>query len=136
MEKISAEEFVRQTSAKSKSERPGQTKKYRNTKVEIDGIKFDSKLEAARWQKLKMLEQAGVISELQRQVPFELLPKFIDSDGNKVREIRLFIDFTYAEKGRKYAEDCKAVIADDAALKIKFFKYMYREYKFRIVRRA
>jgi len=33
--------------------------KYHSTRVEIDGIKFDSKAEAERYQELKLLEQAG-----------------------------------------------------------------------------
>ena len=28
--------------------------KYNNTKVRVDGIRFDSKREAARWQELKL----------------------------------------------------------------------------------
>jgi hypothetical protein len=46
--------------------------KYGNRKTVVDGIKFDSKKEATRWGQLKFLEQAGEISNLERQVPFPL----------------------------------------------------------------
>lgn len=43
--------------------------KYRNNKVEYDGIIFDSKKEAKRYAELKLLERTGRIKELRRQVP-------------------------------------------------------------------
>jgi len=47
---------------------PGVVSKYRN--VKING--FDSKAEYARWQELKILERAGQITDLKRQMPFDL----------------------------------------------------------------
>jgi len=35
--------------------------KYGNRKVTVDGITFDSRKEAARWQELRFLEKAGEI---------------------------------------------------------------------------
>lgn len=49
--------------------------KFHAKKVGVDGIKFDSQKEAARWQELKLLERAGEICELERQVRFLLIPK-------------------------------------------------------------
>lgn len=49
-------------------------RKYGNTKIMVDGIQFDSKREAARYRELKLLERAGVISFLQRQTKFQLIP--------------------------------------------------------------
>ncbi len=48
--------------------------KYKNKKVEVDGIVFDSKKEAKRYQELLLLEKAGEITDLQRQVKFVLIP--------------------------------------------------------------
>lgn len=48
--------------------------KYNNKKVEVDGIIFDSKREAERYQELSLLEKAGVIRDLQRQVKYILIP--------------------------------------------------------------
>lgn len=50
-------------------------RKYRNKKVEVDGILFDSKKEANRYMELKLLEKAGEITDLKRQVRYELIPR-------------------------------------------------------------
>lgn len=47
--------------------------KFGAVAVVVDGIRFDSKIEAGRWQTLRMLEKAGAISRLERQVVFPLL---------------------------------------------------------------
>ena len=49
-------------------------RKYGNTKVEIDGHVFDSKKEAGHYLRLKSMEEAGEISGLRMQVPFEIIP--------------------------------------------------------------
>jgi hypothetical protein len=46
--------------------------KYRSVKTELDGIKFDSKKEAAYYQALKLRKQAGDVVQFLRQVPFDL----------------------------------------------------------------
>lgn len=51
-----------------------QRSKYRNTKVEFQGIKFDSKREMQRYIVLKDAEVKGLIKDLQMQVKFELIP--------------------------------------------------------------
>ena len=49
--------------------------KYANEKTPTaDGITHDSKAEAARWDELCMLERGGAVSELRRQVAYELAP--------------------------------------------------------------
>ena len=48
--------------------------KYGNRKVVVDGITFDSKKEAQRYTELKLLEKAGKITSLCRQIEFELIP--------------------------------------------------------------
>lgn len=45
--------------------------KYGNRKVERDGLKFDSAKEAARWRDLRLLERAGQIRNLRRQVRYD-----------------------------------------------------------------
>ena len=49
-------------------------RKYHNKKITIDGLTFDSKKEARRYQELKALEKAGVIYGLQTQVKYLLIP--------------------------------------------------------------
>jgi hypothetical protein len=56
--------------------------KYRNKKVLVDGVAFDSKKEAKRYRELKLMEDAGMISRLERQVKFDLLPNQKDPDAD------------------------------------------------------
>ncbi len=72
--------------------------KYGNKKVSIDGKKFDSKAEGARYVELKRLQEGGVISGLKTQEEFALPVNgvlvckyladfcYVDSDGNRVVE--------------------------------------------------
>ena len=49
-------------------------RKYGNKKTQFAGLTFDSKAEARRYGELQLLERAGLISNLRRQVPIELVP--------------------------------------------------------------
>ncbi len=55
--------------------------KYKNQKCTVNDIEFDSKKEARRYGELLLMERAGTITDLQRQVTFELIPKQKDPDG-------------------------------------------------------
>ena len=49
--------------------------KYYNQKTYTsDGILHASQKEAQRWSELKLLQRAGEISDLKRQVEYELIP--------------------------------------------------------------
>lgn len=48
--------------------------KYKNKVCYYDGIKFDSEYERDYWIHLKREEADGRISNLRRQVPYELIP--------------------------------------------------------------
>lgn len=94
--------------------------KYRNTKIEVDGIKFDSKAEYKRYTELKLFERVKNISDLQLQVKFELQPSFTDGQGVKQRAITYVADFVYKEGDNVIVEDLKSVItAKDSTYKIK-----------------
>ena len=99
--------------------------KYGNRKTVIDGQVFDSKKEAARWQELRLLERAGEISHLQRQVPFELLPP--QKVGKKVveRAVKYIADFVYLEGGRMVVEDTKGKRTKEYVLKRKMMLYRH-----------
>jgi len=71
--------------------------KYNAKKVEVDGIKFDSRLESRRYLELKELERHGNICLLELQVPFVLQEAYINGNGKKIRDIRYVADFTYYE---------------------------------------
>ena len=59
--------------------------KYNNKKVFYDGILFDSQYEKDYWVFLKRKEEAGEISNLRRQVPYELIPEIW---GEKVKHLK------------------------------------------------
>jgi hypothetical protein len=53
--------------------------KYHNKKLTApDGQKFDSVAEYHRWGCLRLMERAGAIKDLKRQVKFELIPRIGD----------------------------------------------------------
>lgn len=88
---------------------PVRKHKYGAKKVVVDGIRFDSKREAKRWSDLLILERAGEITNLERQVPIGLMgqnaPIMTDS-GKQVR--RYIADFRYQDKnGVTVIEDAK-----------------------------
>ena len=79
--------------------------KYGNKKTTIGNEKYDSRKEARRYLELKRLEEQGEISELRKQVKFELIPK---QDGE--RAVRYYADFTYIQNGELVVEDVKSPV--------------------------
>jgi hypothetical protein len=101
--------------------------KFKNVKMEIDGVVFHSKGEAQRYLELKKLEELGVIKEL------ELQPKFKIFFGDTY--ICTYIaDFKYISEGKEVVEDFKGVETGVFKLKAKMFKAVYPEYEFIITR--
>lgn len=98
--------------------------KYHNKKVIYDDILFDSKREMKRYEELKLLERAGMIKDLQRQVKFELQPSF-KIGKNTIRAIHYIADFVYYEKDNMVVEDSKGFRTKDYILKAKMFAYKY-----------
>lgn len=83
--------------------------KYGNHKVSVDGMTFDSKREYQRYCELQMLEKAGKIEALQRQVAFDLLPA-VTINGKTKRAVKYVCDFFYKEDGKEIIEDVKSQI--------------------------
>ena len=77
--------------------------KYKAKKTIVDGIEFDSKKEAERYRELVLLERAGQIQNLRRQVKYVLLPAQYTSDIVGVRGGR--------RKGKVIEREC-CYIAD------------------------
>lgn len=94
--------------------------KYHARKTVVDGITFDSKREAKRYGELKLLERAGAIRDLKRQVRYELIPAF-DCDGKHYRPTTYIADFVYTDvnTGKEVVEDCKGYRTDVYRLKAK-----------------
>ena len=109
------------------------TNKYKNRKVTVDGIVFDSIKEERRFQELRLLERAGAISGLRRQVKYILIPtqrepgKFGSLKKGKVieREVSYYADFVYEENGITVVEDTKGVRTKDYIIKRKLMLLNY-----------
>ena len=104
--------------------------KYSNKKIEVNGMKFDSRKEYIRWCELSLLERAGKITDLQRQVKFILIPTqyepyTVNKNGTLKRgkmierECSYIADFVYTENGNKVVEDVKGFRTADYKIKRK-----------------
>lgn len=97
-------------------------RKYGNKKVTADGMTFDSKREYARWCDLCLMQKAGEIYLLERQVPFVLAPS-VKFDGAKRAQpaLRIIVDFTYylSKSNSFVVEDVKSPASITAAFTIK-----------------
>lgn len=83
--------------------------KYNNKKITYNGETYDSVKEYRRHDELKLLQRAGKISSLERQVKFELLPSQRDQETKKVllRGVSYVADFVYEKDGQRIVEDVK-----------------------------
>lgn len=100
--------------------------KYNNKKVTVNGQVFDSKKEANRYQELLLLEKAGVIKNLSRQVKFVLIPSQRDENGKVIeRECSYKADFKYEEDGKAVVEDVKGFRTKEYIIKRKLLLWQY-----------
>ena len=113
--------------------------KYNNRKVYMDGYQFDSAKERRRYIELSLLQKSGKISDLQLQVPFELIPAQYETferfgkngkrlkDGKKCIEKACvyYADFTYYEDGQLVVEDTKGMRTKDYIIKRKLMLYVH-----------
>ena len=99
--------------------------KYYNKKVTYNGIAFASKKEARRYSELLQLERAGVITDLQMQVPFVLIPSQRINGKVAERECKYIADFVYTENGKKVVEDTKGIKTKDYIIKRKLMLYTH-----------
>jgi len=83
--------------------------KYGNRKtIAPDGTVFDSKREADRYFELWKLEKAGIITDLQLQVPFTLAPSVrLAGEARLKPALRYKCDFLYLQDGVWVVEDVK-----------------------------
>lgn len=95
--------------------------KYGAIKTVVDGITFDSKAEAARWCELKLLERAGEIRGLSRQLRIPIIV-----NGAKICAV--VIDMAYFEGQKRVYEDVKSEFTRKLpvwSLKKKLLKALY-----------
>ena len=110
--------------------------KYHSRKVKRDDMIFDSTKEYKRFCELRLLERAGAITELERQVKYVLIPVQREPDkrgprgGVKAgklleREVAYYADFVYRdESGVLVVEDTKGMRTADYIIKRKLMLFM------------
>lgn len=99
--------------------------KYRAKKTVIDGITFPSQKEGDYYCELKMLRMAGEVIDFERQVTFELQPKFKHA-GKTERAIKYIADFVVHYKdGRTVVVDVKGDKTDVYRIKRKMLLYKH-----------
>ena len=109
-------------------------RKFRNKKVTTDEGVFDSKFEYEYWLELKEREKRGEISNLQRQVSFELIPRqsaMVEvqlKTKTKLKEVfyehpvYYIADFVYTENGEQVIADTKGAKTADYIIKRKLMR--------------
>lgn len=110
--------------------------KYGNRKVVRDGMEFDSLKEYRRFCELRLLEKAGQVTDLQRQVKFVLIPSQYAPDTIGVRggvrrgkllerEVSYVADFVYTQDGKTIVEDTKGFRTADYIIKRKLMLWVH-----------
>lgn len=109
-------------------------------RTDVDGFVFASKAEMERWHELLLLQKAGQIANLQRQVPFILQEGFVSKqkEWGEIKPIIYIADFTYTNisymtgyEGREIVEDSKTgMLTPDYRLKRKIFLYKFYTHAF------
>ena len=99
--------------------------KYGNHKVTApDGQKFDSQREHQRWVILKIMERAGKIKDLRRQVKYVLIPAQRDSRGKLLEYECSYIDYDFALQ-QEVVEDAKGMKTDVYKIKKKMMLWVH-----------
>jgi len=93
--------------------------KYHAIPTEVDGIRFDSRGEARRYQELKLLQAAGEISHLGVHPSWELVV-------NGVKIGKYTADFEYREGKEYVVEDYKGVRTRDYVLRKKLMLALHK----------
>lgn len=98
----------------------------------VDGIVFDSKAESNRYRELKMMEAVRIITDLELQPEYVVVPAF-EYKGKKERPVRYRADFRYRLNGAQIVEDVKGHRTEVYRIKRKLLLRNYPEIDFREV---
>lgn len=90
--------------------------KYRNQKTIVDGITFDSKKEANRYGKLKLLKKEGSVLDFRMQVRYNIV-----INGMKICTYVSDFDVDW-KSGKTTVEDTKGILTPEFKLKRKLMK--------------
>ena len=112
---------------KNQREPKTQPRKYKNTPCDYvfeDGTveHFDSVKERNRFAELILQQRAGIITDLKRQVEYQLIPANKRGDGKTERACKYIADFVYmdAVTGDQIVEDVKGYRDPNSAGYAKF----------------
>ena len=100
--------------------------KYKNKKIVMFGIRFDSQKEAARYLELKDLERKGKIRNLELQKKY-ILQEGFKYDGKKVLPITYKADFVYLKNDITYIEDVKGFSTQVFKNKWKMLQHQFKD---------
>jgi hypothetical protein len=96
-------------------------KKYGNKKIEVDGVKFDSKLEMKCYNLLKEMEFSF---EFQKKIT--LVDKF-RYNKEAIRAITIVVDFVLDHDGKIIYIDTKGFATEVSKIKYKMLRYMLKD---------
>ncbi len=100
--------------------------KYGNRKITRDGETFDSVKEYRRFCELSLLEKAGMVTDLKRQVKYELIPSMRVNGKVAERPCTYVADFVYKdESGSVVVEDTKGYKTKDYIIKRKLMLWVH-----------
>ena len=98
--------------------------KYGNRKTEWNGVEYDSAKEARRAAELRLMQMAGIISDLREQVKFELIPAQRRGKHTE-RAVNYIADFVYTENGETVVEDVKGFRTKEFIVKRKLMLWEF-----------
>ena len=123
--------------------------KYQSKTITVGGMTFDSTKEYKRWCELNLLLRAGKITDLERQVKFELIPaqkrvvqtgeqykrndfaRGISKGDPKTKEVCFekpcvyIADFVYRDNGTQVVEDTKGFRTEAYIIKRKLMLHIH-----------
>ena len=114
--------------------------KYKNRRVTFEGETYASRKELKRFQELELMQAAGRITGLRKQVKFVLIPAQYEPDwvdyskstqGRKQkgklieREVAYVADFVYLKDGEMVVEDAKGFRTKDYIIKRKLMLFVH-----------
>lgn len=102
-----------------------QKSKYGSRKVTIDGVTYDSLKEYHRFCDLKLMQRAGIITGLQRQVKYELIPTQRINGKVIERPVNYYADFVYKMDRQLVVEDVKGYKTPEYIIKRKLMLSVY-----------
>lgn len=115
--------------------------KYKNRRVTFEGETYASRKELKRFQELELMQAAGRITGLRKQVKFVLIPAQYEPDwidyskstqGRKQKgkliehEVAYVADFVYLKDGEMVVEDAKGFRTKDYIIKRKMMLYFHK----------